>query len=657
MSTPVDQYAVPAAVLFPANANDAVWDEQRQVLYLSLPSSAGPSGNAIVALDPRTNSVLRTQYAGSEPTELSLSDDGQYLYAGIYGSASVQRFRLPDLAPDLNIPLGRDQAGGPYHAVDLAAVPGFPRAVVVASSVDGAVDLVSSTVVYDDDLARPQSLSVRDCTCASLQWGESGAQLYAADNQTTGFSFYDILVGPTGLSVNRAVLGAFTAFGSQIHYSRATRLIYADEGTVFNPATASRAATVSSRGPMVADPARNRLYFATAVGRYAITGVDATTYQPVGLARPLVDTSGLPSHMVRWGTEGLALVSAGGPVHLFGGAGTSAFSSSIPVGTASQMLIPGSINSLVFDPIHGRLYASVSSASSTSPNSILVIDPATGSVVATRFIGSEPNAMTVSDDGQYLYVGVDGAGAVQRLRLPSLELDLNLDLGSHPQFGRYVAGNLKAAPGSPRTLAVSRLSPNIFPTEQGGMQVFDDAVPRPLVAPMLDPFSGQPRYYNDVDWNTDGSKLFSTSVYGALYTLAVDTAGPRIERTLAGAFASPGHLHFDRINGLLYHDSGRAMDPVSGRPTGRFRPGGYNGSEQVVSDASTSRVFVLSLSLANSGPNLRIDMFDMSRHTPLRTYPVTVQTGLPFSFVKAGANRFAFRSVDGVYVVTVSLPS
>lgn len=38
------------------------------------------------------------------------------------------------------------------------------------------------------------------------------------------------------------------------------------------------------------------------------------------------------------------------------------------------------------------------------------------------------------------------------------------------------------------------------------------------------------------------------------------------------------------------------------------------------------------------------------------TYPVNVEVGLPFNFVKMGTNRFAFRSVDGVYLVAIDLP-
>jgi hypothetical protein len=646
-------HVVPEAVQFPGTANDLVWDEQRQVVYLSLPSSAGPQGNRIVALDPRTNAIVHSQVTGSEPSKLSMSDDGQYLYAGIDGRASVQRFKLPDLTPDLEIPLGADDWGGPYHAVDLLAVPGSPRAVVVARSFTSAPDSVSSTVVYDDAVARPLSLGL-NCACGSLQWGDNGTQLYAADNLTTGFSFYDIQVGPSGLQLSNSVFNAFSEFGSRIHYARATRLLYADDGTVFDPVNRRRVTKMNIRGPMVADLDRNRLYFATGEGSKAITGVDATTYQRVGLARQFNEPAASASRMVRWGPEGIALATAGGAVHVFGGSGRSTFNTVVPVGSATQTLIPGTINSLVWDPVHARLYASVSSASATAPNSVLAIDPATGSVAATKFLGNEPNAMAVSDDGQFLYVGLDQTGTVQRLSLPNLELDISLSLGSHLQFGPYVAGHLKVAPGAPRTVAVSRFSVGVVPAEQGGVQVFDDAVPRPVVAPMLD--ASVVSYYDNLEWNADGSKLYSSNfLYGHLYTLAVDSSGPRLERTLTNAFPSPGYFHFNRANGLIYHDSGRVLDPATGRPTGVFRPAGYIGGEQLASDVAAHRVFVLS-TIATSGANHRLDIFDLARYTPVISYPVNVDLGLAFNFVKMRANRFAFRSINGVYLVAIDLP-
>jgi hypothetical protein len=86
-------------------ANDLVWDSTNQVIYLSVPSLAASNGNSVSILNPVTGSITFSQFAGSEPDVLVVSDDNQFLYAGLDGSSSVQRFILPSLAPDINYSL------------------------------------------------------------------------------------------------------------------------------------------------------------------------------------------------------------------------------------------------------------------------------------------------------------------------------------------------------------------------------------------------------------------------------------------------------------------------------------------------------------------------------------------------------------------------
>ncbi len=73
-------------------------------------------------------------------------------------------------------------------------------------------------------------------------------------------------------------------------------------------------------------------------------------------------------------------------------------------------------NDLAFDPTSGRIYASTPGRAGAAGNSIVPIDPQTGVLGAAVFIGSEPGPLARSDDGRYLYVGLDGAFAVRRLR-------------------------------------------------------------------------------------------------------------------------------------------------------------------------------------------------------------------------------------------------
>src|SRR5215213_1764128 len=71
-------------------------------------------------------------------------------------------------------------------------------------------------------------------------------------------------------------------------------------------------------------------------------------------------------------------------------------------------------NDLVYSGSTGKLYASLPSNAGSNGNSIAPIDPTTGIVGGSTFIGSEPNKLALSDDGHSLYVSLDGAAAIRR---------------------------------------------------------------------------------------------------------------------------------------------------------------------------------------------------------------------------------------------------
>ena len=114
-------------------ANDLVYDPLRQVIYLSVPAAALTEGNTISVLDLATGAITASQFAGSDPNILAISDDQQYLYAGLDGQSAIERFILPALTMDVGINLGRDPSSEiPYSALDLQVAPGQPHTLAVA---------------------------------------------------------------------------------------------------------------------------------------------------------------------------------------------------------------------------------------------------------------------------------------------------------------------------------------------------------------------------------------------------------------------------------------------------------------------------------------------------------------------------------------------
>src|SRR5215203_4918201 len=66
-------------------------------------------------------------------------------------------------------------------------------------------------------------------------------------------------------------------------------------------------------------------------------------------------------------------------------------------------------NDIVYSPATNMLYASVPSNAGSGGNTITPISPSTGEVGTPVFIGSEPNKLAISDDGNTVYATLEGA--------------------------------------------------------------------------------------------------------------------------------------------------------------------------------------------------------------------------------------------------------
>ncbi len=124
-------------------------------------------------------------------------------------------------------------------------------------------------------------------------------------------------------------------------------------------------------------------------------------------------------------------------------------------------------HALIFDPSRRAYYASVPGSMVGLGNTIARIDASTGTVTASRTIGSEPGPLALARDGSALYVGLNGSGEVVKLALPSLEEQWRVRLPA-PQFdGQLTAQALSASPDNPDVLAVSMRKASTSPAHAG----------------------------------------------------------------------------------------------------------------------------------------------------------------------------------------------
>lgn len=114
-------------------------------------------------------------------------------------------------------------------------------------------------------------------------------------------------------------------------------------------------------------------------------------------------------------------------------------------------------NDLVYDRVSNRIYASVPG----NPGSITTINPETGAIGLSIEVGNQPNKLALSDDGQFLYVGLDGESAVRRVHIPSFMAGLLIPVSLSPNnlfpiCGTVRIGDIEVLPGVSNAVAISK---------------------------------------------------------------------------------------------------------------------------------------------------------------------------------------------------------
>jgi YVTN family beta-propeller protein len=270
-------------------------------------------------------------------------------------------------------------------------------------------------------------------------------------------------------------------------------------------------------------------------------------------------------------------------------------------------------NDIAFDAKSARLFASVPSADTTGHgNSIVAIDPSTATITATVFVGSEPNRIAISDDGHFLYVGIDGAAAVRRVDLQSMTADLQFSLGADPYHGSKFCGDIAVMPGSPHTVAVSMRYNTVSPN-YADLAIFDDGVKRRNVLTSTDgPF---------VYWIAFGAA--SDRIYGfdgafsstALSRIAVDASGVNFIDHRTNVINSGNQIRY--IGGALYTTRGHVVDPETYTLLGTYDLGSddYGGATNGFTvDLAANRAYYL----VSGGYNTYLTLREFDRSQFLR---------------------------------------
>jgi DNA-binding beta-propeller fold protein YncE len=294
-------------------------------------------------------------------------------------------------------------------------------------------------------------------------------------------------------------------------------------------------------------------------------------------------------------------------------------------------------NSLVYNPFNLRFYASVGSSQGASGNSVAVIDPVTATITTSIFVGSEPTKLALSDDGQVLWVALDGAAAVRRIDLGTGVVGAPFFLGADPFYGLQSPRDLAALPGTHDSVIVTPKSKTS--TAIGGPVIYDNGVPRdytaanslPEVTDLIPTYSPQLLFgYNNESTGFE------------LTTLCMNAAGVIVAESTR-VFDS-FDLTFSFAQNVIYSGSGVAYDIATGSLRGTFA-----GRGAVAADASTRRVFFL-----NSNGQPTIAAYDMDTFLAAGSETLSAPSGSQADLVRWGRYGYAFRTDSKTVVIVRS---
>ena len=313
-------------VNIPANA--ILVDPYSQQIYATIPSTAtNLTGNSVVTINPVTGAEGTPVLVGSQPTVMTETSDGNYLYIGLEGADSLAQFNLQSQSLTATIPVSFTQYSttSGVAPTSLAAMPGSDSTLAIGGVTSGwgqfgIFDISGNTGSFRSNLS-----GIYDGVNPVFA---DASHVYAFDSQTSGAEFYRYSVNASGLTeIDGTTLDGMGGFQGAIQL--AGGLVYGGGGGIANPSTTppSQVATLplvdfyesGINGYSVAiapDPSLQREFLmlenTAGTWAYGLVRYNLTTYTPEALLDMPQSLSSTEAGwtMYRWGQDGLALLSS-----------------------------------------------------------------------------------------------------------------------------------------------------------------------------------------------------------------------------------------------------------------------------------------------------------------------------------------------------------
>lgn len=289
--------------------------------------------------------------------------------------------------------------------------------------------------------------------------------------------------------------------------------------------------------------------------------------------------------------------------------------------------------SVVQESTTGKIVATTASSTDELGNSVLRIDPSTGAIENSVWVGSEPRKAVMAANGSTLYVGLDGARAVRKVDLNTFSAGQQFDVGSTTLDGPLLFCDIAASPFNSELVAVSRSSESSSGSRQ--ISIFEYGVMRSSTGG-----SSASITFGDSDQQIWGAEFYD----GRVQSIQVGPNG--IVNSTDSELPSGGTVKY--VDGRIYSTNGRVFN-TSGAQVGVFAiREGYTSRQPYVIDPVARRAFYVS----HWSGGIELRAFDIDTFVLLGTTLIQSEPREPKSIARWGSNGVAI-SLNGANTLFV----
>ncbi|HEY3646203.1 MAG TPA: IPT/TIG domain-containing protein [Gammaproteobacteria bacterium] len=323
-------------------------------------------------------------------------------------------------------------------------------------------------------------------------------------------------------------------------------------------------------------------------------------------------------------------------------AGGTSLPASFAVDASGSAVVPlaQKLNDMDWDATRAVLYGSIPSSDAVHPHAMAAIDPIAASIVRAASVGSsgqDPNLVSVSADGSFVYFNVNGS--IERYTLPNLTLSQGFTPGA-------LITSLKASPLYSHVAAAS-------------VVFLGDPLPG---APYVE-MDGSSLHVNFVfeewdtmSWSTDGAKLYAGDNFNhapGLDIMNFDLLAATQTPTQHVAPWAGTRLDLDAGSGLIYaDDSTRVIDPS----TLHFTTAVYPLSGVMTPDSTLGCAYFIAQTATQvtTGTNdYTLSCYSTADQTQTRSLVIPAVNGKPTKMLRWGNEGLVFIT-DAGYIYFVS---